>query len=95
MKVTDLPSRVAHVAHALIESSSPYTYGQGPRTTKEVMEYDGEALTLTSTYESLTRAMSRGLCARTLDRPLLWFPTNLALDLRSELEDRYLNEVIW
>lgn len=91
----DLPRRVAHVMHALMESSSPYAYGVGPRTTREVMEYDHEALYLSSTFDALSRAMKRGLCARTLDRPVLWFPTRLALDLQQELEDRYLNEVIW
>lgn len=88
--VKDLPRRVAHAAHALMESSSPYAYGVGPRTTREVMEYDSEALTLSSTFEALSRAMRRGLVARTFGRPVLWFPTNLAYDLRGPLEDRFL-----
>lgn len=92
MNVTDLPRRVAHATHALMEASSPYAFGHGPRTTREVMEYDVDALTLSSTFEALSRAMKHGLVARTLSRPVLWFPTNLAHTLRGELEDRFLNE---
>jgi hypothetical protein len=90
IRIKDLPRRVAHATHALMESSSPYAYGMGPRTTREVMEYDSEALTLSSTFGALSRAMKRGLVARTFGRPALWFPTNLAHDLRGPLEDRFL-----
>lgn len=90
--VKELPRRIAHVTHALMESSGPYAYGMGPRTTREVMEYDGEALTLSSTFEALSRAMKRGLVARTFGRPALWFPTMLAYELGGQLEDRFLLE---
>lgn len=90
--IKDLPRRVAHVTYALMESSSPYAYGVGPRTTREVMEYDSEALTLSSTFDALSRAMGIGLVARTFGRPTLWFPTNLAYDHRSAFEDRFLRD---
>lgn len=88
--VKDLPRRVVHATHALMESSGPYAYGVGPRTTREVMEYDSEALTLSSTFDALSRAMRKGLVARAFGRPALWFPTNVAYDLRGQLEDRFL-----
>lgn len=78
-----------------MESSGPYAYRAGPRTTREVMVYDHEAMTLRSTFDALTRAMRYDLCYRTLAQPVLWSPTLLALELRRELDDRYLNEVVW
>jgi hypothetical protein len=90
IRIKDLPRRVAHVTHALMESSGPYAYGSGPRTTREVMGYDSEASTLSSTFDALSRAMRKGLVARTFGRPVLWFPTNIAHELREQLEDRFL-----
>lgn len=89
MLVKDLPRRVAHATFALMDSGSPYAYGAGLRTTREVMEYDIEALTLSSTFNALSRAMRRGLVVRTR-RPVLWFPTDIAYELYGQLEDRFL-----
>ncbi len=72
-----IPRRAAHATHALIESSGLYAFGQGPRTTGE-------------TFSVLTTAMRHGLVMRTLARPVLWWPTNAALDMRGDLEDRLL-----
>jgi hypothetical protein len=93
--VASLPRRIAHVTHALIESSGPYAYGQGLRTTAEVLVYDSESLSQQATYGALIRAVRRGLVDRTvgLDDGVwhsLWLPTSLALDHRRALEDRFL-----
>jgi hypothetical protein len=88
--VATLPRRIAHVTHALIESSGPYAYGQGPRTTGEVLAYDSESLSNGSTYGALERAMRRGLVGRSVVGRALWFPTNLALNHKCRLEDRFL-----
>ena len=73
-----------------MESSGPYAFGVGPRTTGEVMQYDIEALSTGSTFSALTTAMRHGLVMRTVARPVLWYPLNKALDMRSELEDQFL-----
>lgn len=74
-------------------ASSPYAFGVGPRTTGEVMLYDSEALSTGSTFSALTTAMRHGLVMRTAFRPVLWYPLEKALDMRDELEDRFLAEV--
>ncbi len=75
-------------------ASSPYAFGVGPRTAVEVLLYDSEALSTASTFSALMTATRYGLCERTFGpRPVLWWPTNKALDMRSELEDRFLDEV--
>jgi hypothetical protein len=91
LDVEALPRRVAHVVHALIESSSPYAYGEGFRSVGEVMVYDAEAITPNATNSALLRAMRQyGLVDRAGQG--LYFPTNLALDHRRQLEDRFLCE---
>lgn len=90
LDVDALPRRVAHVTHALMESSTQYAFGMGLRTPSEVMIYDEEALSLSATSHALVRAMRRGLVDR--GGHGLWFPTNLALDHRRAFEDRYLRD---
>jgi hypothetical protein len=58
------------------------------------MQYDAEALSTGSTFSALTTAMKHGLVMRTLSRPVLWWPTYKALDMKTDLEDRSLREVV-
>ena len=87
-----IPRRAAHATHALMESSGPYAFGQGPRTTGKVMQYDIESLSTGSTFSALTTAMRHGLVMRTVSRPVLWYPLNKALDMKTDLEDRFLSD---
>lgn len=42
--VGNLPRRVAHAVHAILEGSGPYANGIGIQTAAEVMLYDAEAV---------------------------------------------------
>lgn len=88
--VASIPRRIAHVVHALIESSGPYAYGPGFRRTAEVLVYDSESYSVASTRAALSRGLKRGLVDRVGVRPAFWFPTNRAMDLRIALEERFL-----
>jgi hypothetical protein len=57
------------------------------------MQYDAEALSTGSTFSALTTAMRHGLVMRTAFRPVLWYPLEKALEMKGELEDRFLDEV--
>lgn len=90
--IDQLPARVAHATHALMESSGAYAYGTGPRTAREACEYDApwEALTPRHTAAALREAARRGLVAY-VPRGL-WMPTNVAYAHRNALEARYLRD---
>jgi hypothetical protein len=87
--VEALPRRVAHVVHALLEAQGPMAHGPMPLRCREVMEYDGEALTARATGRALQRARDRGLAQ---NWGSLWSPTFLASHYKRQFEDRYLRE---
>ncbi len=87
-RVAALPRRTAHALHALIESSRDLKM---PALAREVILYDGEAMTVRSTSAGLRHAQFLGLAVFT---GRYWTPTNAALDLRYALEDRYLREAV-
>lgn len=84
--VADLPRRVAHATHALVEMSRERGM---PVTAGEAVLYDEEALDARATGRALQRARDRGLA---VNAGRYWVPTNLALELRTDLEDRYLTD---
>jgi hypothetical protein len=85
--VGNLPRRVAHAVHALLEASGPYAHGMGILTAAEVMLYDAEAMSPRSTAAALREGQKRGLVGYAGKG--LWVPTNRAHNLRRALEDRY------
>lgn len=85
----DIPRRVAHVTHALMEAWTAVG-GSAPVTTAEVCEYDSEALSARHTAAALCRARDHGLAGGTGG---LWFATPRAWELRRILEERTLAEV--
>lgn len=84
--VAGLSDRVAEVTHALLEASSQH--GSTPLRASEVMIYDARALSARATGVALSKARRHGLAHGWSG---LWFPTELARDLRSALEDRVLD----
>jgi hypothetical protein len=89
MEASEIPQRVAHVTHALMESWTN-TGGCGPVTTAEVCEWDSEALTARNTASALVHARRLGLAGGGHG---LWYATHRAWELRRALEDRFLGEV--
>jgi hypothetical protein len=87
LDVDKLPRRVAHAVHALLEASGPYAFNMGVLKPSEVMLYDAEAMSVSSTGNALRRAMRYGLVDRAGYG--LYFPTLLALEHRRAFEDRY------
>jgi hypothetical protein len=79
-----IPRRTAHATHALLTASKEHNM---PVTAAEVCIYDEEALSVRSTGSALREARVRGLAVFT---GLYWIPTNFALDLRREFEERFL-----
>lgn len=91
-EVAALPRRIAHVLHALLESSGAYALGSGPKTAAEVVLYDSEAPNSGATLDALKRAMLKDLCVGTFSRPRLWIPANRTIEMRAALEARFLRE---
>ena len=92
--VEDLPPRVAHATHALIDAlqssdSGPY----GPLTAAEVCVYDAshEAFSPRHTGAALREAQRFGLAAYV--PPGYWIPTNMALSMKRDLERRFLRDM--
>jgi hypothetical protein len=85
-RVAALPRRVAHATYALLEASRVHN---SPVTVSEIMIYDSEALSTSSTSSALQRA-------RKLDLAVLagryWIPALAATDLREAFEERFLSE---
>jgi hypothetical protein len=85
--VAALPRRCAHATYALVAASRARNM---PLTAGEVVIFDEEASSAVATGAALRHAQRRGLAVYT---GKYWLPTNLALELRTALEDRYLAEV--
>ena len=85
--VAELPRRIVQVTHALIVAGD--TVGAWtPVTAAEVCVYDHTAMSVGSTREALSRALSRGLADRIGSKH--WIPTNKAFELAAALEARVL-----
>jgi hypothetical protein len=82
-----LPRRVAEVVHALMEAQGSHAADRKRAllTTREVMEYDTDALTIRQTRYALNAALRLRLVDRAAGR--YWFPTNAAWEMRRALED--------
>lgn len=85
--VWELSPRVAHVMHALLVR---WDDAGEAVSAAQVCEYDAEALTEASTTAALAHARRLGL-ADGFDR--VWYPTELARDVRGDLEARFRAEV--
>lgn len=86
-QVAALPRRVAHATYALLAWGRDHPYG--PHRPGEVVLYDPEAPSATSTSGALCRAMRNHGLADRWGRGL-WSPSPLAQDLFPALEDRFL-----
>lgn len=62
----------------------------GPYKAREIVVYDEESLSAQQTSAALRDAQKRGLAVSLGGG--LWTPTNVALDLHTELEDRFLKD---
>lgn len=91
INVEDLSRRVAHVTHALIVATKELHM---PVTAQEVMVYDSEAPSLMSTSAGLSHARRQGLAVYSgrYSNGRYWIPSFTALEMRAELEKRYLDD---
>lgn len=87
LDVTKLSRRVAHAVYALLFCDEP-TYG--PYTASEIVLYDPEAMSVQSTAAALREAAKLGLCMNVRG---LWTPSFVAMEKKSEFEDRFLRDV--
>ncbi len=86
-QVAALPRRTAHAAYALIACCAD---DKGPVRASDVVLYDREAVSAVSTGCALASALRHGLADRWA--PGIWVPSLHAMDLRNDLEDRFLAE---
>jgi hypothetical protein len=81
---------VAHATHALLAAWHDLNM---PLHASEVCIYDSEALSVKSTAAALREAQNYGLVFYTgQNNGRCWIATNLAHELRRQLEDRFLAE---
>lgn len=87
IEVAELPRRTAHAVAALLIASKDKN--SSPLSAAEIMLYDDEATGPRATGNALAHARQLGLA--TYLGPW-WIPSFAALELRHDLEDRYLRE---
>ena len=87
--VESLPTRVAHVTHALFATWNDPSYGPGPLKASEIIVYDWEATDVRMTRAALAAARRCGLVDGIRG---LWFATPKAHEYRSYLENRSLRD---